>query len=769
MLEPQFETNPKKRKVLGYLTRTYQAFIGGSDTGYTLVKASIVLALGAAAAPLLASTIILSGAVGALLYIASNIKDEYDRQKFKQFKLTKARRLREEAVEVKRLVSGRGVALEGADKNEQLLKVLLRDYLKKLALFDIDIDDPDAFNAAANKKRKAHKQLPGQEGMLRLIESVSGIQRQDADFAKKLTKFFQGASIVGIDNFNANLKFTRKLCAAFGIDGTFPNSEGDLRDVTLTPIKGKKGWRRLKSIVEDTMFTIARSNTALALVMGSSILLGFIVVGTIVAWPIIVAGAVFGLVAGLANILYKRLVDKPYKRTIEALDKDIKESKTHTEMLYKLNKLNGRSYRDINDYQLSADERDPLADERFEHFFDNDPAPANPPLISKTTKARMILSTISHAFYGFTIGNVIGGSIAGMVLLLAAVTLPAIGIPLLVLTAAGAIGAAIYGIRGAITQGKATNKTNKAEVNKINEVANLQERYQNKLGPRGENIVTTQLTKTKQQLLLELLTQFTDYQSKEPALKSSDEAAPDDPVLTKKEKVMQQIEAFTGLRRSIRALSLPDNTGPKFYVELVQFLQKDKNVKPQALTVVEDFKSAILGAVQNVELTSPRFFPTWEKVKTNITTFNKFVTKEVMPVLGVLGIFVPLGFLLFGPAALIPIAITAGIVLATYITAKRCERKNSQNMERLAEIEAKLPVIESIHKLEKKAEGLKSVKEEGVKHRINLREAIKQMPEIIVEHHPDPIKGKIIGQHARKKLEFNSLPLPRSSSIKIKG
>jgi hypothetical protein len=280
----------------------------------------------------------------------------------------------------------------------------------------------------------------------------------------------------------------------------------------------------------------------------------------------------------------------------------------------------------------------------------------------------------------------------------------------LTLTLAGAIAGGIYGLRYGYMMGKNSNKSRAAEKAAILRTTQLRDNYEETL---DHDMVEKQLPKSQRELVADLLrsyisrvqTKTKQSYSEIMAQQNQDQevigSSPEThPLLDKKEKFLQVLEKATGIKRSFDADTHMRNNGDeKFYEALSYYLQEDKKTRVEANQLVSQFKSIITGNDESpLNVKGPSWMPSWKKVSSVMTFGNQLSWKHIVPVLGLLGVAIPVGFVLFGPAAFIPLGIIAGVVTTFFVVNKVCEVMAERNLKKLAEIEAKLPVIEAISK-----------------------------------------------------------------------
>jgi hypothetical protein len=686
------------RRVLGYISRGYRDGVSGGDTGYTLYKAALILLIATGAIGGIVSgfaiPIIVAGAVTVPLFYLSGLIDEHARNEQEDEKLAELKELELEVEELERQVG----SLDQASQinNEELLKRVLTAYFTRL---DFVGDSKNILKYLKLKKRTYTHQLPSQESMLRLIESVTGLDRNESDFVGKL-KFFSSNA------WNHDQEFQEHILS-FAMSAL--NISGGPEEVNEVDYHQKEKKKTLLDRIfrfgKNLMTFIARSGTGGWLVFGSSVLLGFIIAGTPISWPIIAVGLTVALLSGGASVLYNRYIFKDYKKNLKEIDKDKNNLKTRYELLYKLHK-HEKNIKKI--YQDSDQDNSVTSNGHRTDFIQH---------FEFASTARKAISPIIKQAYGLGLGFLIGASVAALILLLLATVLPPLGVPLLALTIAGLVGGILFGVRYGYFMGKANKREVEAEQNRDQQLNRKCCDYQIRLDQLcvqsrigvGEYRIENLLKKSKRVLLKQLLDEFNRYNDK-PSQASPDIAH----LLEKKEKIFLKIEEITGIKR-LRNNGIPDNNDASFYDKLAWYLKKDKTPNVDYVLSVQTFKEHVLNPTGELPANSeinpqkPAFTWTWAEIKPRLREVNSFIaSKHIYPLLaGALAVAFPLAFVLFGPVAPIPIFITAAIVIGIYVASKVCEVKAAKHARRLDNIEKKLSLIDITTTLGRKNMDLK--------------------------------------------------------------
>jgi hypothetical protein len=675
------------RRVLGYISRGYRDGVSGGDTGYTLYKAALILLIATGVIGGIVSgfaiPIIVAGAVTVPLFYISGLIDEHERNEQEDEKLAELEELTKEVktLEESEFQATQSTSQEYQITDKELLKRVLKAYFTRLEFVG---DSKHILDSLKAKKRTTTRQLPSQESMLRLIESVTGLDRNESNFVGKL-KFFSSNAWNHDQEFQEHvLSFAMSALNISG--GPEQVNEVDYRQKE----KEKTLLDRIFRFGKNLMTFIARSGTGGWLVFGSSVLLGFIIAGTPIGWPIIVVGLTVALLSGGASVLYNRYIFKEYKKNLKEIDKDKNNLKTRYELLYKLHKheKNIEKIYQGSDQDNSATSNGHRTD--FIQYFEF------------ASTARKAISPIIKQAYGLGLGFLIGASVAALILLLLATVLPPLGVPLLALTIAGLVGGTLYGVRYGYFMGKANKREVEAEQNRDQQLNQKCCDYQIRLDQlrvqspisSDEYRIENLLKRSKRVLLKQLLDEFNRYDDK-PSQASPNIAH----LLEKKEKIFLKIEEITGIKR-LRNDGIPDNNDASFYDKLTWYLQKDKTLN--AVNSVQAFKEHVLNptgelpANREINPQKPAFTWTWAEIKPRLREVNRFIaSKHIYPLLaGALAVAFPLAFVLFGPVAPIPIFITAAIVIGIYVASRVCDSKAAKHARRLDNIEKKFSLID---------------------------------------------------------------------------
>lgn len=722
--------NPQRRRKWGYGLRFIRELINGDDTGYTLVKAGLVITsvlVTSVVVAAFAPYIFAGGVLFAGVYLAVAMRDEYDRNKAEDAKINQIKNL---DADVKILskkfsdsVDEQTLAEEFPDglvddylSNDLLLKYTLRAYLKRLNIQNrADIDNQNA-------KRKVNGQLPNQNAMIDLIEQVTGFNRLDPEFGAKVRIFLNHQEDDQITEFDE--EFGANVVKVLDLKDSGNN---DI-DITKKEEHKNKFIRYASKIVKHGLNFFWKANTALGLLLGGLIVVGtgIVVVGAPIAVPILILGGVLALISGVAAIAYNRYTEKSYRKNGEAIDESLAEKKTKIALLNRLVKLNSKEYADRNVYQGQTISNKPAVTQEKsvngmeqtnekQRLIDrqNQPDTQQPKLtfksLSAANKARMISHVIVQSLFGFGLGMLVGIAISSIALLLLATVLPPVGIPLMVITAAGLGVGLTYGIRCSYMFGKATAKGLKSEFEQMQKVETLKKKYQDHIvGKENKQTFDLHFSKSKIELLMDVIHRHLDYLERlNYAIAQAQTADEQNKLRQRKdsanEKVLSLIEQTTDLKRYRDVYRHVNKAGDDlFYNKLAELLQgNDKKNSAKYESLVQQLKDGVHGnataPVQIIKLS------TWQKIKNAFASgqVNTFIKNNITGgVFTVLAIGLPLGFLLFSPAALPLVAATVGVIAAVYIGHRIFNWRSEKNKAKLAETEQKLPLIERIVKLD---------------------------------------------------------------------
>lgn len=717
---------PWWRRGLGYLTRLIHNLVTGFDTVFTLVKVPLIFGFGvsilkkyhrflspktnsdlyATCNKLLrvalkpwATRVIGISALGSLFYMVSALKDEYDKNIEEDLKLQELKRVEEEEEKITAHIQEKfppnlfdTPSLHKLD-NGGLLKLYLRNYLLQLDLLNCHQSE---VGWRAAMKRKSDR-LPGQNSIERLITEITGLDKTDPFFSLKLELFLNQYPQVGVPN-----DFNKRLVQAF----KFPYpSKMPKEPIVLEPPKKEKGWfRKIVSVVKAVLMVGKRGNTGVGVIGWSLLLGGLISFGSPVGLPLILTGAAIGILSGLSSYFYRKFVEKPHKKNVDGIDANLKYHRTRYELLYKLHHIKDKTYKESplvypkhcyagpefspkNDDEATETSRLLPEESDFEKY------------VPESVRRRMALHGILQTILGFGTGMVIGISISSVVGLSACITLPVIG-TVLAINAFGAILGPLIGAQVATQFRKASLKSSRDE---IAQIIRIEKRKINLTANLGTGVIEG-LSKTPQALLFELLQHYNSYSKQLLSKKFTPDNRDDiENLITKKEKTLRFIENATGLKRSKIPGQLTNNEDPEFYQHLVLYLLKDQKIKDQhnsAHQLVTAFKGYITGQPQTLIETTGK---TLEK-GTTLTDVNRKFLKNWAPFLAALTIAVPLGIMLFGSFAFVPLLLVGATIMGLYAGSRLLESKQNQNLEHYKETELKLNLIERSKQLQNEVE-----------------------------------------------------------------
>jgi hypothetical protein len=673
-----FAKKTTKRRILGYLTRPIRELVNGGDTGYTLVKAGIILGLGAAAVTTLlpAVFIIVGGGLFAFFYVGIYLKDEYDRNKEEDTKLQELEAFKKSDLDSE--ISRQIVELnpQNHDEKVNLLNYLSRHYLKHLG---INLEKP----VVNGNIKKPDGSLPGQEAMIDLMAKVMGINK--AEFGNQISDFLTGndpefatlVTILGLNNGSTDTPRQRE---------------------------SKNFARKLAEHFEKFLFFFHKGNTAMGLVVGGSILFGAITIGAIVSWPIIVGGVAFALVSAVVALVYDYYVAKSYSDSMETMNKELKTKRIRYELLNKLEKINrwknpnsdltnvssgsltenlteieGRES-EITELAVGSSVSSSASDLVNSSGSDSD---AKSPLLKNTNVKsfvspvlRIYANMIAKIVYSASIGVVVGLAIAWIALVVAGVVL----LPLapLALTLAGAIVGGVYGLFYGYAFGKGAIEAGQIEMQRIEEVKKLREECDETLG--NEQIVEY-LKNEKPELVKLLIVSYLNYLN-----------AQSSKFLPKLVKIVGLIAGATGIKY--------DGNLDIFFDRLEKELPNESKVG--------ELREKILGIKSRGEVSSNVATEKPSLIQRLRDTLNSsdarrdtkhFILTYALPTLGALSVVFPLSFMMFGVGALLALGFVSVIVMASFTANKVFEHYSEKNMKQLDDDEAKLRLIKQIFKL----------------------------------------------------------------------
>jgi predicted RNA-binding protein YlxR (DUF448 family) len=702
------------RRGLGYLTRSIVNFVTGFDTVFTLVKAplvyifaGIILAknklimspatnsslfskcnsmLRAALKPW-APGVIGIAALGSLFYMASALKEEYDKNVEEDLKLKELNRVEEEEEKITAHIQEQLNPCPFATpplarlNNGALLKLYLRNYLLQLGLLHCH---PSEVGWRAAMKRK-NDRLPGQNGIERLIAATfPDLDQSDPYFALKLKLHLDQYPEVDVPD-----DFSKRLNQAF----KFPYPLRTPKEpVSLEPPKKQKGWfRKIVSFGKAVLMVGQRGNTGVGVIAWSLLLAGLVSFGSPVALPFLLAGAGIGILSGLSSYFYRKFVEKPHKKNVDNLDANLKYHKTRYELLYKLHHVKDKTYKDsplvYPRHCYTQPDSSPNTDNASESssLLPQEESDLEK-YVPEAVRKRMALHGILQTVMGFGTGMVIGISIVSVVGLSACITLPVIG-TVLAANFFGAIFGPLIGTRMAVQFRKASLKASRDEIAQIIRVEKRKIQLTASLG----TCVTRGLTKSPQALLFELIQNYILYSQQGLSKKSiHDDPTNVDRLVNKPEKILRFIEDASGYKRSLNADNSSNNEDHEFYQNLVLYLLKDVNTPPSAHQLVTTFKQHITGKTQTLIDTTGK---TLDRGMT-LTGLNRTFLRDWAPALAAATIAVPLGIMLFGSFAFVPLVLIGLTIAGLYYGSRILEGKKTQNIKDYNETELKLNLIE---------------------------------------------------------------------------
>jgi hypothetical protein len=727
----QLKEHVSLRQASAIISRGMQETVVGGDNGYTLVKAAIATRLitvtNVATIALLspfALPIGIATAVGALIYIASALLDQYALHREEDKKKVELTLLQEEINYVENEINRRfeedcqnallqknfsdNISILGVE-NAVLLKLVLRNYLRSLGLLDTDMKN---FRIVRDKKKNSDNLLPDQEEMICLIESVTRYKRTSPLFAAKVSAYLKEYSIPG---YQVTLDFNKRVVDALELGDPDAKDPKTNQPVNIHVEPKQSLVDQAADLASDTFFTIAKGNTAAGLVLGGSTLMGLIGLG-IVSWPVLIVALAAGILSpSLGAYLYKEYIVKTYAEDMKDLHTGIEDLKTRYQLLYWLNSFRKikQCRNDTLDLRKSSTER-----ERQQNLSQQPKM-----LVSDVPffmRARTAIASISTWTFGFSIGALVGMSITSSVLMTLAmfnIALAPVLPPLLMITLPALIVATVYGIHYGYTRMKSCDQEGEKEKSLSLKMLNLKERFKEKVGEEKARL----LNNTKQALLLQLISNYKPS-SNASIMKHLGQEEEDPDILSNEERFLHRIADIIDLKRSsILTQKPPDSTEnppvstqkspllnnkPEFYRELSLYLQQDKKITAtQANQAVNDFRAAILKK-NNCEPINVSPSDAKPKSALDVTiSGNRWINKWTFPFIAILLIGVPLGFGLFGLTfmSLPAVFLLTGLIFASFAVYKFFEYKADQNKKKVANLGEKIVLAEMIVEEEKKA------------------------------------------------------------------
>lgn len=744
------DKSPKWRRIKAKIAKTIIGAVSGWDSFFTIFKAAIqnikVVSLLGTAGILSSTTITTSptyallkgmlalsmmhyvipigivALIGSAVYIASGLKDEYDKdaeedRKLKEAKLLKkldrkytekVQRALEYDLKVQKGTHPTGVPEDHIEKipdlrtldESDLLKYYLKTYLKKLGLLDIPLSQVDK---AANFNRKKGE-LPSQASIERLIRDITPdhLDRSDEFFTLKLAAFLNQSSFIDVPP-----DFAKRLNIAFKFPLPFREPKDEIK---LQPEPKRRGFfRRTVGSIKQNIFGYARGNTAMGGIVWTASVGGWIPVGSAMAFPLILSTIVLGVLSGFASWYYRKKVEKSYKTNMDNADAKVKHYKNRYELIYKLDHLNDKTFIDpgisaapkgqSNDIpeELALNDLESKYNPSYQH---SDYVRYVPASVRKRAEDQLF----AQAMYGYTVGAVIGISIPTLAIVALSLSAAPVTIPLLALTVPGAFSGVLLGFRYARSFYKLTRD---GIIDEGNLTIAVQKKHETLLRSVDESRINAGLAKSLEQLLSELIDYYIDY-AKLPAkektrpsaklLPEDDEEKKFGDIRAKKEKILLLIEKASGFERSRNQDGTPNSDDDSFYENLALKLMQNPATAVGAKEKLTALKETVTGKAQPLINLQGK---TLDKGLT-ATDVNRVFMKQLVPAFGALGIAIPLGCMLFGALAVISLATVFISVMGIFSYGRKLEGMQSDHIALMKQKDLKLDVIHRAAKLEDK-------------------------------------------------------------------
>lgn len=780
------------RRTLGMITRIYREFVTGGDAFFTVIKAAVavpaVVGLLKTVGGVLAGTslapetvtnlgqllstallpaapwIILATVAGSLIYIGFGIKDELDRnaEEDKKLELLKVAEAKEQVAaahvqqNLERRLKNKHLTtlpspeddfeaipdLKSLDKY-QLLKFYLWRYLQTRGLATVPLNE---LEGVAQKKRRLNGTLPGQAGAIARIENILGYSRHHPQFATILAKHFaQDNTSVKAPN-----DLTQRLTIAFKLNAEPETPENPIHIHKIPKPKG--GFRRVITYFKAGFLIAHRGNTGLGLIVWCASVAGILSVSIPFTWPLWILTVGVGIASGIISHVYKKSVDKAYRKNMESLSSNIKKQQTRLDILRKLDKIHVKDYQKLSESVSSNYSDCWLTPDAI-----GTPT-VNPTIAAAEQRAKSQVTLQSS--YGTAVGMVIGISITGVTSIFRRAYFVTLGLPGLVITGAGALFAVIFGARYGIQMRKAAQKATQDEINRLRNIEDRQkvieenvikdkdfkwlslEQQQEKL-----KVVRERLSKSVEELVQELIQNFNKLYRQNNANTTSglvnrlnettaQTLTAGAALVDEQEKLLSTIEEATGIRRAVdRVTHLPKNDDFNFYKNLSLFLQGNEQTKNSANSDVSQLREIITKEQDKVVVVRPK--DPWYS-GFSINGVSRFFHRHFVSCIGAMGIGFPLGMMLFGIWALVPVGTIFTGIMGIYGLYKYYEKQQIENLNKITDKETKLPLVELAVKLKAKVDqksSSRSNSHDGPNSSATIIKNISQMESVYLDRH----------------------------------
>jgi lipopolysaccharide export LptBFGC system permease protein LptF len=558
--------------------------------------------------------------------------------------------------------------------NQQLLKCVLSDYFA-------------AFGENPTEFKKENGKLPSQRKILNLIEKVTGYSSFQPNFHANMNNFLA-------DDRELQNKFNQSFPDSdLSEDGIWSALKNKFVALKAT-IKNQKKLRHAGKYFLDFLNDFGTG----AGITGSLLsVFGVLIVGTAVAWPLVVAVIGSGFLYGGIAFAYNLIRHDTRRRNSRVLDSEIEQQETRIELSKHLLKIqNQEKLRGFSrfGYYSNADNNNSVFDQGAElnHQVNKKTAP-----IKQKVNANIPTSFYLRAGLGIVCQTISTVALAVCVSLgvvwIGALLFPVVPfvMPTLIL---GGVLSALSLYRSLKSAAKSINK----EVAKFQEVAEHKQQLLDKY-PQNEQ-VRADLTKDNRTLLRETLSEYISFvrQLGNEKAKNAKGKYP------KQEKIFSLIEAISGAKRHADGQGRIAITGDDtFYNEVAKCLKGDAKESAAANALAQDFKNLFLHSPPGLTNSRVNADDPLLKKESFLKKAGGFIEDHPFVFISVVSLSIMLPLFLAGPQ-LILVGVVGGLIFGGSMLIKITSTLSEKNVKSLQDKKAKFDIIDRKHKLIKHQE-----------------------------------------------------------------
>lgn len=740
----------ENRKKLGYVLVALKESLNGYDTGAGLVKIPLWLA-GITVSAVFAPWVLGIGIPIGILYAIRAIVDEKANHEKIDEKLKQLKKLEEKAYQTemelnvffnKAFVENQNLYPEiyafGINNvsSKTLLKYLLRDY----------------FEAIKNSKRQKNGHLHNQGKILNLIKEVSGHDKKDPDFLKKMSVYLEDEDLhTKLTQFYNSIPLEKYENKTPAQNDALPTNKGFFAKAKAFFAKHKKA----RGVIRRVIDFISDFGMGMGITASLMTLLGVISATNPVTLPLVAAIVISGLVYGGITLAYNLYVDKERKQAIKKLDDKIKNKNTNVSLAQRILKIQKRKAKgEFAD--LALDDQQHYAPEALHKTI-----PKINPSLPLGFKLRIAGTTLAQIISSVALGMAVGMGLVWIATLLFPVipfVLPAIIV--------GVAFTAYYLTRTVKAQYKTTN----AEIEKYKEIAILKHDLKAKVGEQNFNRMLLNdkgKKKDNRTLLKEVINDYIKYldaldqnaiKTKSVKTQQSWEVETKEIISFKKqEKILTLIEQVSGVKRG-------DDIN-QFYNGVAKYLQGDVKDSYEANNIVQYLKNKLVPEQHLIAVNA-------DKVNVKENFFKrvalKFGKDHLLPILGVVGLALVLPIFLIGPQAFVAVGLIGAVIIGAHIVSKVAQYKADKQGENMADKNNRMKLIERKIKIQNNIDELKPKVELVVEKKSQVKVAEKPNPEIVMHSKFKPARHSISGFWAGQKFtaESESSPVKKPADRK---